>query len=276
VSDGLARTGTHPPIAARFEGLGVVVTGAGSGIGRAAALRLAAEGGRVICLDLDSDTAAATARIANEREHAAWPAACDITDDQQVAEAITAAGEALGGVDVFIANAGVPGPVGPVTEMPTDELERLIAVNLTGQVICAKHAIRHMITRGGGTIVFTASHVSFANVPGWTAYSATKGGILSLTRGLAVDHAPDGIRVNCVCPGPIDTPLLHSGWHSRGEGADRAIAHQGRMGTPEEVAAVIAFLASPEAALVTGAALIADGAATAHMGTSWPSSSYWS
>lgn len=259
----------------RFSGLGVLVTGAGSGIGRAVALRIASEGGRVACLDLDGDSAVATARLVTELNDAAWPLACDIADESAVAAAIEAAARDIGGIDVLIANAGVAGPVGPITEMTYEAWERLVAVNLTGQVLCAKHVIRHMIPRGGGNIVFTASHASLANVPRWTAYAATKGGVLSLTRGLAVDHAPDGIRVNCVCPGPVSTPLLRSGYESAVEDADQAISAQGRLGTPEEIAAVIAFLASPEAVLVNGTSLVADGGAAAHMGTSWPSPSYW-
>jgi meso-butanediol dehydrogenase/(S,S)-butanediol dehydrogenase/diacetyl reductase len=264
------------PTSHRFAGTLAAITGAGSGIGRAAALRLAAEGALVACLDIDEGAARATAEAAAGLSVPAWGTRCDITDEDSVARALDDAEERAGRrLGVLVANAGVPGPVGPVPHLDGGELERVVAVNLTGQVLCAKQALPRLAAHGAGAIVFTASHVAFAAVPHWTPYAATKGGVVALARGLAMEHAPEGVRVNCVCPGPVATALLAGGWADAGGDADAAIEGRGRVGTPEEIAAVIAFLASPEAALVTGAALVADGGAAAHMGTSWPSPTYW-
>jgi meso-butanediol dehydrogenase/(S,S)-butanediol dehydrogenase/diacetyl reductase len=265
------------PTRQRFAATLAAITGAGSGIGRATALRLASEGALVACLDVEEGAARETAVAAVEAgAPAAWGSRCDITDEASVAAALDAAEERAGRrLGVLVANAGLPGPVGPVPEVDVGELERVVAVNLTGQVLCAKHALPRLAAHGAGAIVFTASHVAFAAVPHWTPYAATKGGVVALARGLAMEHAPQGVRVNCVCPGPVATPLLSRGWADAGGDADSAIEARGRVGTPEEIAAVIAFLASPEAALVTGAALVADGGAAAHMGTSWPSPTYW-
>lgn len=259
----------------RFDGTLSVVTGAGSGIGLATARRLAHEGASVGCVDRVAQAADAAAAAITEAGGRALAIACDIRDEDSVAAAFDAAttwAEIPAGV--LVANAGIAGPVGPITEVDQSAWNHLVDVNLTGQFLCAKHAIRRMIEAGAGSVVFTASHVALANVPNWTAYAATKGGVLALARGLAVDHAPHGIRVNAVCPGPIATPLLSAGWGEINNGRE-APASRGRSGTPDEVAGIVAFLASDDASLITGAALVADGGALAHMGTSWPSPNYW-
>jgi NAD(P)-dependent dehydrogenase (short-subunit alcohol dehydrogenase family) len=263
----------------RFEERVAVVTGAGSGIGRATALRLAAEGATVACLDLDGDAANATCTtIEAESGGSALGLTVDVTDEGQVSRSFGQVRERLGSVDVLIANAGIEGPVDTIPNIERSAWEQVVAVNLTGVFLCAKHAIPLLCERAG-SMVITCSNASAAAVPRWGAYNATKGGVLSLTRSLAIDHAPDGIRVNCVCPGAIATPLLARGFAIVGGGgeaeAEAAIAARGRIGKPEEIAAVIAFLASSDASLVNGAALFADGGASAHLGVSWPSASYW-
>jgi NAD(P)-dependent dehydrogenase (short-subunit alcohol dehydrogenase family) len=264
---------TVGPNGRRFTGELIAVTGAGSGLGRAAAIRLAQEGGAVVCLDVDDAAASETAAVCGPDS---WATACDITDEDAIAGALHGAEERAGtALAVLVANAGVAGPVGPVPAMELEPWRHLVDVNITGQVLCAKHAIPLMAQGGRGAIVFTASHVAFAAVAGWTPYAATKGAVVALARGLAIEHAPVGIRVNCVCPGPIETPLLRSGWAEANDAPDEVMESRGRVGRPEEIAAVIAFLASSEASLITGAALVADGGALAHMGTSWPSSAYW-
>ncbi|MBD3924251.1 SDR family oxidoreductase [Nocardioides cavernae] len=259
-----------------FHGRLALVTGAGSGIGRATAQQIAAEGAALACTDIDLDAAQETASLIEAEGGVSRAFALDVTLEEQVAGTMDEAQQWSGlPLTVLVANAGVAGPVGDVSDLNAEAWDVLVNVNLSGPLYCAKHAVRRMRAAGGGAIVFTASHAAFANVPNWTPYAATKGGVVSLARGLAVDHAPDGIRVNCVCPGPIETPLLKGGWQQATDDPEHKARTRGRTGTPEELARVVAFLASDEAALVNGAALVADAGALAHMGTSWPSSSYW-
>lgn len=261
----------------RFTGRVVLVTGAGAGIGRATARYLAAEGGNVACLDYDVSAVNNTARQIVEDGGLAFPLSCDVSMEEEVQSAVHHVVESLGDLDVLVANAGVAGPVGPIVDLDLQSWLQLLSVNLTGQLLCAKYALRHMTRRQKGVIVFTASHASFAAVPGWTPYAATKGAVLSLTRGLAVDHAPDNIRVNCVSPGPIRTQLLSEGYVDIAKGGGQHDgSSRGRIGSPEEIASIIAFLASDDAELVNGTSVVADAGALAHMGISWPSNAYWS
>jgi NAD(P)-dependent dehydrogenase (short-subunit alcohol dehydrogenase family) len=253
-----------------------VVTGAGSGIGRAAAVALAARGFAVAAWDIDERSAAETARRILQVGGSATGLRCDVTDE---ADVVAAYARSLSGtgfrLHAVVANAGVEGPVGTIDECDLDAWNKVVAVNLTGVFLVTKHGIRHFKAAGdGGAIVVTASNGGLAAAPGWAPYAATKGAVQALTRNLAVDHAPDGIRVNCVNPGPIATPLLRRGWSSDG-GFDETAERRGHLGRPEEVAAVIAFLASDEASLVSGAGIAADLGQSAHLGVSWPSPSYY-
>jgi NAD(P)-dependent dehydrogenase (short-subunit alcohol dehydrogenase family) len=239
-----------------------VVTGAGSGIGRAVALRLAARGDRVVCADLDGAAAAATATGVEERAGAGAAAACAVDvavadDDDRMA---TLAQERFGGLDVFVACAGIE-LGGPAHELSDDAFTRTLAVNLTGVFLGARAAARVMLGQGsGGRMVLIGSINSAMALPGQAAYCASKGGVLMLGRALAVDWAPHGIAVNVVGPGVVDTPM--SG-RSLADPDRRAMlmgrTPLGRPAQPEEIAELVEFLASPRASYLTGAYVPADG-----------------
>lgn len=254
----------------RFTDRGAVVTGGGSGIGRATCERLAAEGARVACLDLDLGAAESTAESIRSAGGSAQAYQCDVTSEDSVERAMAAAERDLGPVKVVVANAGIAGPVAQIPDIEVEAWNQLIAVNLTGVFLTAKHGIPLLRRAGGGAIVVTASNASIDIEPNWGAYAASKGGALMLTKGLGIDHAAEGIRVNCVCPGPIDTPLLRGGYADElGEAIvkDLSAPLPVPAGRPAEVAAAIAFLASDDAALVNASALIADGGSTSRMGS---------
>ncbi len=260
---------------ATFDGRVAIVTGAGSGIGRATAELLARRGAQVACWDVDGDAAMHTAREIASAGGVACSVTVDVGDESSVIAAMDETHALSGDITVLAANAGVEGPIGTIDECDLAAWDKVVRVNLTGVFLCAKHAIRTMRSHGhGGGIVITASNGALSAATGWAPYAATKGALQALTRNLAVDHAPHGIRVNCVNPGPIHTPLLQRGWSETGDYSDSAEL-RGRLGTPEEVASVIVFLASDEAALVSGAGLAVDAAQSAHLGVSWPSPSYY-
>jgi 2-keto-3-deoxy-L-fuconate dehydrogenase len=221
-----------------------LVTGGGSGIGAAVARRLAADGLAVIAADL------APADIPG-----AIALQLDVRDEQQVREA-------MADVDVLVNAAGI----GSTTNAPATELEvweNVFAVNARGTFLCCKHAIPGMVERGGGSIVNVASVAALVGLRNRAAYSASKGAVVALTRALAVDHVGDGIRVNAVCPGTVDSPWVRRLVDEAGESLDDLKRRQpmGRLGTPEEIADSIAYLAGAE--FVTGTVLVIDGGLTA-------------
>ena len=249
-------------MAQRFAGRVVVVTGAASGIGRAAAERFAAEGGRVACWDIDKSGAEATARALSDGGGEAAGVGCDVSSEADVGGAVAAAEERWGWIDVLFANAGVEGPVAPIPEVEIGAWRRVVEVNLTGAFLCCKHTIPSMRRAGGGSIVMTASILSHVASPLWGAYAATKGGVLSLVRSLAVDHGGEGIRVNCVCPAGVDTPLMTRGLEQMGSAIESPEEVRAGLARPEDIASAVAFLASDEAKLVNGASLLLDQAFT--------------
>lgn len=252
-------TGVQP----RFSERVIVVTGAASGIGLATAERLAAEGGLVACWDVDEAGVQKAVATIVEAGGQATAVACDIIHEQAVADALSAVEDRWGPIDVLFANAGIEGPVRPVPEVELADWRRVIDVNLTGTFLCCKHAIRSMRAHGGGVIVVTASILSHVASPGWGAYAASKGGVLSLVRSLATDHAADGIRVNCICPAGVATPLMDRGLEQMGTDESARQEITSGLADPKQIAAAVAFLASDDADLVNGASLLLDQGFTA-------------
>jgi NAD(P)-dependent dehydrogenase (short-subunit alcohol dehydrogenase family) len=236
----------------RFHGKVAVVTGAASGLGEATCARLAAEGATVVGLDVTG------------------PHPVDVTDEAAVSAAINAVVAEHGHLDVLATFAGVPGG-GPVHGLDVDEWARVISVNLTGTYLTCKHALRHMIEQRSGSIVTVASVEGIEGTEGGSAYNASKGGVVLLTKNMAIDYGRMGVRVNCVAPGFIDTPMFRSvmGSEAMAQVKDEYREHHklGRFGKPEEIAAAAAFLASDDASFITGHTLVVDGGYTAGMRT---------
>ncbi|MFC3505616.1 SDR family NAD(P)-dependent oxidoreductase [Micromonospora krabiensis] len=238
---------------AEFSGLAAVVTGGASGIGLATATLLASRGARVACLDLDPEGV----------PEPLLGLAADVTDDAAVRAAVAAAAEALGGIDILVNNAGV-GAAGTVEDNSDEEWHRVFDVNVVGVVRVTRAALPHLRASAHAAIVNTCSVAATAGLPQRALYSATKGAVAALTRAMAADHLSEGVRVNCVNPGTADTPwvrrLLDAAEDPAAElAALRARQPAGRLVTADEVAAAIAYLASPLAGATTGSVLAVDG-----------------
>jgi NAD(P)-dependent dehydrogenase (short-subunit alcohol dehydrogenase family) len=238
----------------RFTGKRALVTGAGSGIGAAVARRLAADGADVVLADAVLES---VEQLAGELGPAAHALQLDVRDEAQVAPA-------MADLDVLVNVAGI----GSTTAAPTTPLEvweDVFAVNARGTFLCCKHAIPGMAARGRGSIVNMASVAALVGLRNRAAYCASKGAVVALTRALAVDHVSAGIRVNAVCPGTVDSPWVRRLVEESGESLDALRDRQPmrRLGTPDEIAEAVAYLASDEAGFVTGTVLVIDGGLTA-------------
>ena len=244
-----------------------IVTGAGSGIGRAIAERLAEEGGRVLAADLDGATATATADDLTGRGLEVRPFTVDVAQAAQVDAMVAEAVRTWGRVDVLVNNAGVNIP-GRLHEVPDEVVDRTLDVNVKGQIYGCRAVIPHMLEQGGGSIVNVASVNGVVSEPFLSVYSASKGASVMLTKGVALDYAKQGIRCNAICPGWVDTPINYA--HAEMLGGlqhvyDTIDSFQpiGRPGTPREIAHLALFLASDEASFMTGSIVLADGGMTA-------------
>lgn len=251
----------------KLTGKVALVTGGGSGIGRAIAECFAGEGAAVAVLDVDSTAAAAAVSAITAAGGRALALAADVTRAGEVQMAVAACVRAFGGLDILINSAGILGAPGRVIDSSEEEWDRLFAVNVKGSFLCAKYAVPEMQRRGGGAIVNLASTAGLVGSPVLGPYSASKGAVVLMTRSMALNHAPDGIRVNCICPGAIETPMLAATLASEPTPERRARLRQeflakhplGRFGHPGEVARAALFLVSDDTSFVTGVALPVDG-----------------
>ncbi|HEX3906959.1 MAG TPA: 3-oxoacyl-ACP reductase [Mycobacteriales bacterium] len=242
----------------RLQDKVAVITGAGSGIGLATARRFAAEGAKVVCADVDEASGQAAAA-----EVGGHFVAVDVTDDEQVLAMYTSAEQTYGSVDIAFNNAGIsPADDDSILITGIEAWDRVQRVNLTSVYLCCKHAIAAMKRGGGGSIINTASFVAvMGSATSQISYTASKGGVLAMSRELGVQFAREGIRVNALCPGPVNTPLLKELFASDPERAARRLVHVplGRFAEPEEIAAAVAFLASDDASFITASSFLVDG-----------------
>ena len=248
----------------RLSGKRSIVTGAGSGIGRAIALRFAAEGARVVISDVDEEAAA---RVAAETGGETLVRKTDVTSTSEVETLVQTSVEEWGGLDVMVNNAGI-GVAGTTTVTTEEDYERVMDVCLRGTFLGMKHAIPAIRDSEGGSVINMSSVAALVGIADRAVYSAAKGAILAITRAAAIDHVEEGVRVNCIAPGTVDTPWIGritAGYDDPEEARRNMQARQphGRLVTPEEIAAMAAYLASDESASVIGACMVVDGGVTA-------------
>ena len=247
----------------RLDGKVAVITGAGGGMGREAALVFAAEGARVCVADVDADAAARTAADAGD----AFAVEVDVADSASVDRMMSETAERYGGIDVLYNNAGIsPADDAGILETEPDAWDRVQAVNAKGVFLCCKHGIPHLLERGGGSVINVASFVALLGAAtSQISYTASKGAVLAMTRELAVQFARQGVRCNALCPGPVETPLLLNIYGSDPAALERRRMHwpTGRLAKPREIVNAALFLASDESSYVNGAIFTVDGGLTA-------------
>jgi NAD(P)-dependent dehydrogenase (short-subunit alcohol dehydrogenase family) len=239
----------------RLSGKVAVVTGANAGIGRAISTRFAAEGARVLAVDVSEGEDLADEAIVVHR--------ADVSDSGAWREIIATARRLWGRLDVLCNNAGIAGGEAPVADFDEEIFDRVLAVNVRGPFLGMKYAIPLMLEGGGGSIINMASIGSFVAQPNSCAYLSSKGAVLMLTKTAALEYARQGLRINAICPGGIETPLVANAMAPQRLEAFRQLHPVGRLGRPEEIAAMAVFLASDESCFATGAAFVVDGGRTA-------------
>ena len=254
----------------RYEGKTAIITGAAGGIGRAACLRFASEGARIVAVDLPNGALDEVVSEVKTAGAEAIAVPCDVTQSAQVENYVRVAKATFGRIDAFFNNAGIEGWVGPSIDYPEEMFDRVLAVNVKGVWLGMKHVVPVMREQGGGAIVNTASVAGLSGTPTIIAYGASKHAVIGLSKSAALEFGPDKIRVNAVCPSPIETRMMRS--LERGinpdhpEAVHRMMAANiplGRYGEPDEVAALVAFLCSDDATFISGGVYTIDGGSRA-------------
>ena len=253
-----------------FSGKVALVTGGGNGIGRAACVAFAKQGAKVVAVDRDGAAAEATAGIIRQSGGDALAVTADVTKSADVKAYVKAAIDEYGRIDCFFNNAGIEGKVSPIAEYDEAVFDAVIGVNVKGVFLGLRYELPEMIRQGGGAIVNTASVAGLVGTPGMPAYVASKHAVIGLTKTASGEVARDGVRVNAVCPGPVDTRMIHSLENqlmpndpAKVEAAYKAALPTGRYSTVEEIANLVLFLCSDLASNITGAQYVADGGRTA-------------
>ncbi len=252
-----------------FEDKVALVTGAASGIGRATAVEFARRGARLVVADIDEDGVQDTAKLVQREGPEALALRCDVSQSAQVGSMVRAAVERFGRVDCAFNNAGVEGQVVCTEDYDEAVFDRVIAVNLRGVFLCLRHELPVMVDQGGGAIVNTASAAGLVALGGFSAYVASKHGVVGLTKTAALEYGPKRVRVNAVCPGAVQTPMVarlasHLAAPAESLGLARPVHALGRPSDPTEIARAAVWLCSDEASFVTGIAMPVDGGWTAH------------
>jgi NAD(P)-dependent dehydrogenase (short-subunit alcohol dehydrogenase family) len=248
-----------------FTGQVALVTGGSSGMGLATVHAFAEAGAAVVLADINEETLRTAADDLTAAGHEVLAVRCDVSDEGNVAEMLKATVDTFGRLDMAFNNAGIQAPLCDAADEPAETFDRVNAINLRGVWACMKHELHQMRDQGSGAVVNCSSLGGLVGLPGRAAYHAAKHGVIGLTRSAALEYAPRGIRINAICPGTIETPMV-TDMIAKGElSVPDAVANQpiGRLGRSDEIAAAVLWLASPASSLVTGVALPVDGGYTA-------------